>query len=224
MKRILASLYLTFASCLGFSQEINSENQLKLNIGLATPVGEFRETNMKRPGSGFAKTGVLIEAGYTRFVNKNFGVGFDIIHTSNKMNEDALLIEARKLDQAINSVSTTSWQSLMALLTLTYRIQIDDSPLHPYMKVSGGLAHSTAPKITYENIYFGQSVRNDANETSAALGIGAGLQYHFNKFALGLESNYIYTRPEFKLLTVPFKQTMSTLNSSISVSYIWGRN
>ncbi|MBK0404157.1 outer membrane beta-barrel protein [Adhaeribacter sp. BT258] len=224
MKKILASLFLAFASFSGFSQEINSENQFKINIGVATPLGKFGETDMKRSGSGFATTGLFLDAGFTKFVNKNFGVGIDIIHISNNIDEDAFLMEARKLDQGINSVSTTSWQSLMSLITLTYRYQIEGSHLHPFIKVSGGLAHSTAPKITYENLYFGQSVRQDANGTSTALGIGAGFQYRFNNLSLGLESNYIYTKPEFKLLTVPFKQTMNTLNSSISVSYIWGRN
>jgi hypothetical protein len=224
MKKIFSSLFFISASFWGFGQNLNAENQFKVNMGFATPVGKFGDTNMKVTGSGIAKTGVFLTAGYSRFVNKNLGVGLDIIHVSNKMDEDAILTEAKKLDAAISSASTTSWKSFMSLLTLTYRYQLENSHFQPYLKASGGLAHATAPEITYENTYSGQSVRQAATATSTALGIGAGFQYRFNSLALGLEASYMYTKPEYKLLTVPFEQVMSTLNTSISVSYFWGKN
>lgn len=225
MKKLLASLLFTFAAYAGFGQENPSENQIKLNVGLATPAGQFSEAEMKGHSAGFAKTGVFLNAGYTRFLNKNFGMGFDIIHLSNPMDEAALFMEAKKLDNGINSVSATSWQSLMSLISLVYSYQIEGSQLHPYLKISGGLAHSTAPKITYENLFNGQVIRQSGTSNSSAFGAGAGLQYQFNNLALGLEATYLYTKPEFTIQPVPtFSQVMNTLNASISVSYIWGRN
>ena len=94
MKKVLASFLLILASYSGFSQEINPKNQIKLSVGVAPPVGKFAATDMKSSGSGFAKTGVLVDGSYTRFLNKNWGVGFSIVRFSNEMDEVALLTEA----------------------------------------------------------------------------------------------------------------------------------
>ena len=234
------SLYILFvilvsAGALGAQSE---RNYIGLSIGPSFPGGDFAKTDLNDSTSGWAKTGVALQANYCYRITHNFGVSVMVSYSSNKFDnieyKDAL--GERHQDTSFSVENQKNWTTGGIMIGPYLRFPLS-SKLSWDIRGYVGFAGSTSPKLTIRatdvqtNEPLEPYYRESANALNFSYMLGTGFKYALNKYYILLFADYFATVMEYDNVTgwdwdaqpykTSFKQDISYVTVTAGVGYFF---
>lgn len=219
MKQLILTCLLALVNITLFAQDVpNHISEIRLQFGGSFPVGNFSSVDFEEDYPAFAISGPLLQLSYSRSLNQRWAAGATFALRRNAFNIEEF---ANPTDELVLSKKSEPWQSVFTLADVYYRVSSGDMLF--YLKSSVGTAFNRRATVTIVTPY-GTIDHKADNSTALAYGMHAGLQQHFGKWGLGLESGILSTKPAFELTTIQgrlnnYKQHMTTINLSLFASY-----
>ncbi|WP_066836531.1 hypothetical protein [Rufibacter ruber] len=190
MKKLILAIALAFVGHSVTAQTI-SANRIQVTVGLASPIGKFRDMGHNFEPMGFAKTGVQFGLSYQGSLTKNIGLGATFNHRINQLDLEGI---ARAAKAGENGGPADPYLSTFLLADFYWKVPVKKVEL--YTKASVGGAFNQSPKAELKGAGNSLTIL-PANKFALAYGVAGGARYDFGKMGLGLEIGLVGTSPKF---------------------------
>ncbi|WP_162425817.1 outer membrane beta-barrel protein [Pontibacter pudoricolor] len=224
MRKLLLIAALGCLSYTASAQGGEKQSRIMLNIGAASPSGDFGGKNIEGEKDGFAKTGALISAGYAMDLNKNFAFGATLGWRNNPTDIDAIVAELGGEEAGMTKAEATSWRTTYLTADAYAQLPLEKLNLYAKGSVGYGFSNSSGLDLEGESEWGSYEItQSEAKSNAPVFGLGVGLRYDFGKFGLGAEVGMFSTTPEFEYEydgeKETLKQPMTTVNTTLQLSY-----
>ena len=212
---------MTFAlSCLSLSgladNTIPEKSFFSFRAGPSVPKGDFASKDANKRAAGFANSGFHVAAEYGGFFNRYFGGALTAGISRNGFDHSAYNSQTRaRLYASSGWRSTYFLGNLLAGLPLGQHFSV-------YLKGGAGFTLNTYPDVQTNGggIGSGSTVNEQKIKSeSLAYGFGGGFKWHVNGVGIGLEANYLGTKPTFSYASTSYKQPMNALSYNFNLSF-----
>lgn len=203
----------------------NKPHRINLNLGIASPSGNFKDTDMESDDAGLAKTGAVISAGYAVDLHENFGIGLTLGWRNNPVDVDKMAEEFGAEEEGLVELEGTSWQTSYIVTDLYAQLPLNQVTLYAKGSVGFGNSRSAGVSGTFDLGEYGtyEFEQTEAKSWSGVYGIAGGVRYDFGRLGLAVEAGVLSTKPEFEVEydgeTEKYKQEMNSFNTTIGLSY-----
>lgn len=234
LQKVLIAVAIFFTS---FASAQNHRHALTLSSGLAFPLGKFAEKDIRNSSSGFAKTGTLLNAGYTRPVTKTIWVEAVLQYQQNPLNtkamEESLSTTRFRYGVFVSpnpqnpgafpdtlfqnwKVNNDSWVTATLLLGINSRYSLGSSnKVFAQAKLQLGPVYVSSPEIDGTSTGASGATylkQTDASGWGLAVGAGGGIEYNLNErlFTLINVQSFFTSSIKFK----DIKATLTMVNGA----------
>ncbi|RIJ34077.1 outer membrane beta-barrel protein [Pontibacter oryzae] len=223
MKRFILIILVIFTGSLCAMAQDNApieKHTMYLQVGVATPKGDFGSADFEDDYPDFADQGPLLQAGYRYRFSKFFAAGGSVTYRYNKFRMDAFVDDS---DDLVTDKEARGWQSAMALADMYALYPLPDETTILYAKASAGASVNRSASWRINTVYGSLSMPAD-NASASAFGWAVGIMLRAKPVELYVESGMLYTKPAFTVAGAQgnrfkHKQAMNTLHVSLGVSY-----
>lgn len=226
-KTILAAFLLTAATC-AFAQKgkmVIGSNEFSINVGAASPLGNFGKGEYDNLRSGYAKTGVHLNLSGVHYFNKSWGIGLLAGYSQYGKKGLQSLADGYKEDSGTDSTTlyTKGHTSSFSILAGPYyKIPICNK-LTVDIRAMGGYVNTNLAgfQIFYEDYLDNSMTQRKSSGGAFGFQLGAGLVYNLTKnIAAKANADYFSSTPKINILydnfVVNSGRRLATYNEAIS--------
>lgn len=228
MKKIILLLLIASST---FAQK----NEIHVSVGMSRPMGTFGATSddLNKDMSiknGFAKKGLNINLGFTRWINKSIGVSLSCFNSTNAVDNGAKSAYSKTL-YAIGKGSkdevffTEKWQNSATLVGVSLKASAGKISVIPSVQV--GVGRIIKPLQSLEQNYPGiDPMIYDVPKVvfyKTAYSVSLQAQYGFTeKLSAGISMGYFGTGYKNQTIKYSYPNTSSTYSTKESRSIMLG--
>ena len=240
MKKIIITAAVLFLGTNIFAQKTEtantSMNEISINAGAGSPMGNFAKGDYANDKSGFAKGGFHLNLSGTHQLKKNWGINVVVGYSQFGSKGLQSLVEGYKEDSGTDSTTLTTSNkssSFNVLVGPVYKVTVTDK-FSVQIRALGGYTNTTLAgfKVYYED-YLAKTIMTQKTATAGGFGfqIGAGANYKItDKFSILANVDYFTSKPKFNIgyenynvnagrKIDTYKESISGINATLGIGF-----
>lgn len=211
-------LVFAFLVCFCAAAQAQSVQRVGLQVGSASPIGDFKKDRFEDDYPPMARRGVNVQGTYRVDVKPYLAVGASAGFRFHRFDMDVF---AAPDDELALRRDATGWKSTYALADL--HLQTPPGQLYGFVKGSLGTARNKSPEVQVDTPY-GPIRRSSDTALALAYGIASGFAIQNGRFLLTVDIGLLAIQPTFNVTNAQgvkstLKQPMHTINSMLGLSY-----